>query len=33
MIKNNSRINIEFLEDVEEEDTVFPDINIDDWRK
>ena len=33
MIKNNSNIDIKFLEDVEEEDKVFPDINIDDWRK
>ena len=28
-----SNINLKFLEDIEEEDKVFPDINIDDWRK
>ena len=33
MIKNHSKINLEFLEEIEEEDNVFPDINIDDWRK
>ena len=33
MIKNNSNINLKFLEDIEEEDKVFPDIDIDDWRK
>jgi len=33
MIKNHSYINYKFLEDIEEEDKVFPDINIDDWRK
>jgi len=33
MIENNSNINLKFLEDIEEEDKVFPDINIDDWRK
>jgi len=33
MIKNNSNINLKFLEDIEEEDKVFPNINIDDWRK
>ena len=33
MIKNHSNINLKFLEDIEEEDKVFPDINIDDWRK
>jgi len=33
MIKNDSNINLNFLEDIEEEDKVFPDINIDDWRK
>jgi len=32
MIKNHSNINLKFLEDIEEEDKVFPDINIDDWR-
>jgi len=24
---------LKFLEDIEEEDKVFPNINIDDWRK
>jgi len=33
MIKNHSNINLKFLEDIEEEDKVFPNINIDDWRK
>jgi len=33
MIRNHSNINLKFLEDIEEEDKVFPDINIDDWRK
>jgi len=33
MIKNNSRISLKFLEDIEEEDKVFLEINIDDWRK
>jgi len=33
MIKNKSSISLKFLEDIEEEDKVFPDINIDDWRK
>ena len=33
MIKNESNISLKFLEDIEEEDKVFPDINIDDWRK
>ena len=32
MIKNHSNINLKFLEDIEEEDKVFPNINIDDWR-
>ena len=32
MIKNHSNINLEFLDDIEEEDKVFPYINIDDWR-
>ena len=32
MIKNHAIINLKFLEDIEEEDKVFPDINIDDWR-
>jgi len=30
---NHSKINLKFLEDIEREDKVFPDINIDDWRK
>ena len=33
MIKNNSSISLKFLEDIEEEDKVFLEINIDDWRK
>ena len=33
MIKNYTNVNLQFLEDIEEEDKVFPDINIDDWRK
>jgi len=33
MIRNHSNINLKFLEDIEEEDKVFPSINIDDWRK
>ena len=33
IIKNHSNINLKFLEDIEEEDKVFSDINIDDWRK
>jgi 1,4-alpha-glucan branching enzyme len=33
MIKNHSNIDLKFLEDIEEEDKVFPDIDIDDWRK
>ena len=33
MIKNNTKINLEFLKEVEDEDNVFPDINIDDWRE
>jgi len=33
MIKIHSNINLKFLEDIEEEDKVFPSINIDDWRK
>jgi 1,4-alpha-glucan branching enzyme len=32
MIKNHSNINLKFLEDIEEEDKVFPNINIEDWR-
>ena len=31
--KNNSNIDLKFLEDIEEEDKVFPNIDIDDWRK
>ena len=33
MIRNHSKINLKFLQDIEEEDKVFPDININDWRK
>jgi len=33
MIKNLSNIDLKFLEDIEEEDKVFQNINIDDWRK
>ena len=33
MIKNDSKINLRFLEDIEKEDNVFPDIDINDWRK
>jgi 1,4-alpha-glucan branching enzyme len=33
MIKNHDFFNLKLLEDIEEEDNVFPDINIDDWRK
>ena len=33
MIKNHTNINLEFLNDIEEEDKVFPDIKISDWRK
>jgi len=33
MIKNHSIINLILLVDIEEEDNVFPEINIDDWRK
>ena len=33
MIKNQANVNLKFLEDIEEEDKVFPNINIDDWRK
>jgi len=32
MIRNHSNINLKFLEDIEEEDKVFQNINIDDWR-
>jgi len=30
---DNSNVNLKFLEDIEEEDKVFPVINIDNWRK
>ena len=33
MIKNHSSVNLKFLEEIEEEDKVFQNINIDDWRK
>jgi len=33
MIRNHSSIDLKFLEDIEEEDKIFPDINIDDWCK
>ncbi len=33
MIKNHSNVNLKFLEEIEEEDKVFQNINIDDWRK
>ena len=33
MIKNKSSISLKFLKDIEEEDKVFFEINIDDWRK
>jgi 1,4-alpha-glucan branching enzyme len=33
MITNHSNINLKFLEAIEEEDKIFSDINIDDWRK
>ena len=33
MIKDSSNTDMKFLEDIEEEDKVFPNINIDDWRK
>ncbi len=33
MIKNNSNTNLRFLKDIEEEDKIFPNINIDDWLK
>ena len=32
MIENRSNINLKFLEEIEEEDKVFPDININDWQ-
>ena len=33
MIKEYSNINLKFLSDIEEEDNVFPHINIDDWKQ
>jgi len=33
MIKNHSNVNLNFLEEIEEDDKVFQNINIDDWRK
>ena len=33
MIKNNTDSNLEFLEDIEKEDNIFPNININDWRE
>ena len=33
MIKSKSKIDLKFLEDIEEEDEIFPDIKIDDWKK
>ena len=33
MIKKTSNIDLEFLASVEEEDNIFPDIRIDDWRR
>ena len=33
MIENRSNINLKFLEEIEEEDKVFPDVDINDWRK
>jgi len=33
MIKNQSSISLKFLEEIEEEDKVFIEIDIDDWRK
>ena len=32
MIRDHSNINLKFLEDIEEEDKIFPNINVDDWR-
>ena len=32
MIKNNSKTDLKFLEDIEKEDNIFPNIQIDDWR-
>ena len=33
MIKNHSNLSLKFLQEIEEEDKVFPDININNWRK
>ena len=33
MIKNLSKTNLRFLENIEEEDKIFPDIQIEDWQK
>ena len=33
MIKNDSKIDLKFLEDIEEEDNLFNEIDLDDWIK
>ena len=33
MIKNISNIDFKYLENIEEEDRIFPDIKIKDWQK
>ena len=33
MIKENSTIDYNFLKNIEEEDKIFPDIQISDWHK
>tara|TARA_A100001035_G_scaffold9321_1_gene6606 strand:- start:1330 stop:2916 length:1587 start_codon:yes stop_codon:yes gene_type:complete len=33
MIKDSSNTDMKFLEDIEEEDKIFPDIHIEDWKK
>ena len=33
MINNNSNIDLLFLKNIEEEDKIFPEINLEDWRK
>jgi len=33
MIKNNSKTNLKFLKEIEEEDKLFPFIDLDDWRR
>ncbi len=33
MLKNSSKTDLKFLEDIEEEDKIFPNIQIEDWRK